>query len=78
MNAIRMNAALLIKTSQIYKKKKSKGKTTQALDWYLPMMSHLETLKMTKFFPNTQKLIQKKNPSIHKTIENYSKVATKL
>ena len=32
--------------------------TTQAFDWYLPMMFHLETLKMTKVFPNAQNLIK--------------------
>ena len=30
--------------------------TTEVFDWYLPMMLHLETLKMTKFFPETQKI----------------------
>ena len=44
---------------------------TQAFDWYLPMMFHLETLKMAKFFPNTQNLIQSKNPSNHAIIEAY-------
>ena len=33
--------------------------TTQVFDWYLPMMFHLKTLKMTKSFLNTQNLIQK-------------------
>ena len=31
---------------------------TQKFYWYLPAMFHLETLKMTKFFPNTQNLVQ--------------------
>ena len=30
---------------------------THAFQWYLPLMFHLETLKMTKFFLNTSKLI---------------------
>ena len=35
---------------------------TQTFDWYLPMMFHLETLKMTKLFPNTSKIKSKLNP----------------
>ena len=41
--------------------KKEQMETKQACNWYLPMMSYLETLKMTKFFPNTQNLIQNLN-----------------
>ena len=46
-------------------------------DWYIPMMFHLETLKMTKFFLNTQNLIQSKNPLNHGIIEAYTEINKK-
>ena len=42
------------------------------------MMSHLETLKITKFIPSTQNLIQKKNPLTYEMTENCNKVTMKI